>query len=67
VTEQVCLKGSEALGGKGRVTILRVGQLCGDTVSGRWNEKEGWPLMIRTTEEVGCLPILEEVGQTILC
>lgn len=44
------------------MTILRVGQLCGDTVSGRWNEKEGWPLMIRTAEEIGCLPILEEVS-----
>jgi len=43
------------------VGILRVGQLCGDKQSGRWNEKEGWPLMIRTAEEVGCLPLLDEV------
>lgn len=68
VTEQVCLKGDEALKRAGLdrgVTILRVGQLCGDTESGRWNEKEGWPLLIRTAEVVGCLPELDEVSHII--
>lgn len=70
VTEQVCVRAIEALSGVeakgqgGRVTILRVGQLCGDTIHGRWNEKEGWPLLIRTAEEVGCLPELDEVSHS---
>jgi len=41
---------------------MRIGQLCGDTKYGRWNEKEGWPLMIKTAGVVGCLPLLKEVS-----
>lgn len=46
-----------------RIKILRVGQLCGDATRGRghWNEKEGWPLLIKTAELTGCLPVLSEV------
>lgn len=65
VTERVCLAAEKHLGhtgDSGRVKILRVGQLCGDTKTGRWNEKEGWPLMIRTASVVGCLPLLQEVS-----
>lgn len=47
---------------QGRVGILRVGQLCGDTQTGWWNEKEGWPLLIRTGDRTGCLPELDEVS-----
>lgn len=60
VTERVCAKASETLGG--RVHVLRIGQLCGDTSAGYWNEKEGWPLLIRTAETTGVLPELDEVG-----
>lgn len=45
---------------QGRVGVLRIGQLCGDTQAGVWNESEGWPLLLRTMDEVGCLPDLEE-------
>ncbi|KAK0543602.1 hypothetical protein OC846_006358 [Tilletia horrida] len=38
------------------VVIARVGQLCGDTQHGIWNETEAFPLLIRTAVEVGCLP-----------
>lgn len=38
------------------VTIARVGQLCGDTMHGIWNETEAWPLLVRTANEVGSLP-----------
>jgi len=44
------------------VHVLRIGQLCGDTSKGYWNEKEGWPLLIRTAETTGVLPELDEVG-----
>jgi len=56
VAEQVCAKFP------GDVTILRIGQLCGDTIHGIWNEAEGWPLMIRSfANDVNCLPALNEV------
>lgn len=56
VAEEVCAKFP------GDVTILRIGQLCGDTIHGIWNEAEGWPLMIRSfANGVGCLPALNEV------
>jgi thioester reductase-like protein len=45
---------------KGRVGVLRVGQLCGDTQHGLWNENEGWPLMLRTVDDVGALPKLDQ-------
>jgi thioester reductase-like protein len=45
----------------GRMRILRIGQLCGDTVTGYWNEKEGWPLLIRTAQTTGALPDLADV------
>ncbi|KAK4686150.1 hypothetical protein P7C73_g3978, partial [Tremellales sp. Uapishka_1] len=60
VTERICALASERKALQERVHILRVGQLCGDTRTGRWNEKEGWPLLIRTSKVVGCLPVLTE-------
>ncbi|WVQ94361.1 hypothetical protein IAU59_001440 [Kwoniella sp. CBS 9459] len=60
VTENVCEAASISDVLKGRVHIQRVGQLCGDTKSGHWNEKEGWPLMFRTADTTGTLPQLVE-------
>jgi len=45
----------------GRVHVMRIGQLCGDTTIGYWNEKEGWPLLIRTVQTTGTLPDLTDV------
>jgi thioester reductase-like protein len=47
----------------GRVAVLRVGQLCGDTRAGVWNEAEGWPLMLRTVDSIRQLPAL---GHTVV-
>ncbi|KAL7419511.1 hypothetical protein Q5752_005422 [Cryptotrichosporon argae] len=62
VAEAVCARAAAATaaGGRGRVHVLRVGQLCGDTQTGHWNEKEGWPLLVRTAQTTGCLPELHE-------
>nr|XP_019010654.1 uncharacterized protein I206_03956 [Kwoniella pini CBS 10737]OCF49435.1 hypothetical protein I206_03956 [Kwoniella pini CBS 10737] len=60
VTERICGLASESGVLKDRVHIVRVGQLCGDTQHGYWNEKEGWPLLIRTAEITGSLPLLQE-------
>ncbi|CAI6015403.1 unnamed protein product [Clonostachys chloroleuca] len=55
--------------------VLRVGQIAGDTVVGRWNQDEGIPLMICSAMTMGALPALDEtpswtpvdiVAQTIL-
>jgi thioester reductase-like protein len=50
---------------KDRVQVLRIGQLCGDTEEGMWNESEGWPLLIKTAQTTGTLPVLQEVSNTV--
>lgn len=52
---------------RGRAIVVRIGQLCADTVGGVWNETEAWPLMFASVNVVGCLPELEEVGYTCVC
>lgn len=41
-----------------RATVLRIGQVVGDTDRGRWNEKEQTPLIVRSALTMGCLPEL---------
>lgn len=43
-----------------RGTVLRIGQLVGDSTHGVWNETEAWPLMFRSAVSTGALPALEE-------
>jgi len=62
VVEKICDIASQLRDMVGRVRVLRIGQLCGDTVTGYWNEKEGWPLLIRTAQTTGTLPDLSEVS-----
>jgi len=40
--------------------VVRLGQLSGDTKEGVWNPEEGWPLILKTLGQVGCLPELKE-------
>ncbi|KAH7324196.1 hypothetical protein B0I35DRAFT_349133 [Stachybotrys elegans] len=40
--------------------VLRLGQLTGDTKTGKWNIKEGIPMMIQTALDLGVLPALDE-------
>lgn len=40
------------------VAVARIGQLCGDTEDGIWNESEAWPLLIASAQYTGCLPDL---------
>jgi len=37
-------------------TIIRVGQLCGDSVHGVWNENEAVPAVIKAAQIMGSLP-----------
>ncbi|RPB05577.1 hypothetical protein L873DRAFT_1882435 [Choiromyces venosus 120613-1] len=57
VAEKICE--NAALAGQ-TVAIIRIGQLSGDTVDGAWNHSEGWPMMIGSLSEVGCLPDFEQ-------
>ena len=61
VAEQVCLNAHRA---GTNVYIMRLGQLCGSSVTGQWNETEGWPLLIRTAQTTGSLPLLKDVTQS---
>ncbi|KAE8243855.1 hypothetical protein A4X13_0g6920 [Tilletia indica] len=54
VAEQICARSCNS--NIGDLVIARVGQLCGDTEHGIWNETEAYPLLVRTATEVGCLP-----------
>ena len=45
-----------------RTTVVRVGQLCGDSVSGGWNEKEWVPALLRGSQVLGAFPQRKEVG-----
>ena len=62
VVEKICDIASQLHDMVDRVRVLRIGQLCGDTVTGYWNEKEGWPLLIRTAQTTGALPDLSDVS-----
>lgn len=42
-------------------SVLRIGQIVGDTKKGLWNTTEAIPLMLQTAKTLGVLPALEEV------
>ncbi|KUJ21541.1 acetyl-CoA synthetase-like protein [Mollisia scopiformis] len=56
VAEAICSAASNEEMMAGRIKILRIGQLTGDTVNGVWNMSEAWPMMLSTVDAVNCLP-----------
>jgi thioester reductase-like protein len=58
VAEHIC--NTASLRSEASIRIARIGQLTGDTQHGIWNMNEGWPLMLSTVHELGCLPDLDE-------
>ena len=40
------------------ITIIRVGQLCGNSRTGAWNATEAYPIMLSSGRISGCLPAL---------
>ncbi|KAL3421850.1 putative male sterility protein [Phlyctema vagabunda] len=62
VAEAICARVSMTRKLRGRISVLRIGQLTGDTRTGVWNMKEAWPLMLSTStpDVLDCLPALEE-------
>ncbi|QDS75794.1 putative secondary metabolism biosynthetic enzyme [Venturia effusa] len=59
VAERICSSASLIPSMAGRISVLRIGQLTGDTKTGVWNTSEAWPLMLSTVEPLGCLPRLK--------
>ena len=59
VAESICEQAYLHTRLKDRITILRIGQLCGDTESGIWNVTETWPLMLSSVKVTESLPQLE--------
>lgn len=59
VAEAICSHAHLATEMHGRIAILRIGQLCGDTQSGIWNMSEAWPLMLSSLAVTKSLPRLE--------
>lgn len=45
-----------------RPVIVRIGQLCGNSETGRWNAWEWFPNIVRSARATGCLPELQDVS-----
>ena len=60
VAEAICEQAHTHSRLNGRLSVIRIGQLCGDTQSGVWNITEAWPLMLSTVKVTGSLPALED-------
>ncbi|KAI9884090.1 MAG: putative NRPS-like protein biosynthetic cluster [Watsoniomyces obsoletus] len=61
VGEAICVRADEETALRGRINVLRIGQLCGDTQDGIWNVTEAWPLMLSSLSVTGALPDLDEI------
>ena len=58
VAESICEQAHLHTRLKDHISVLRIGQLCGDTESGIWNVTEAWPLMLSSVQVTGSLPQL---------
>lgn len=58
VAEALCAEIAKIM--PGTISILRIGQLTGDTKNGVWNISEAWPLLLSTVDAINCLPELVE-------
>jgi len=60
VAERMCEQAHLNTRLRDRISVLRIGQLCGDTESGIWNVTEAWPLMLSSVKVTKSLPDLKE-------
>ncbi|KAK5113162.1 hypothetical protein LTR85_010980 [Meristemomyces frigidus] len=58
VVEMLCQTLTRHLGM--HVAVFRIGQLCGHSVSGAWNETEMFPLMITSGAQMKAMPVLDQ-------
>lgn len=60
VAEAICARAAQCPRLAGRIDVIRIGQLCGDTENGVWNMKEAWPMMWRASLGLKKIPDLGE-------
>ena len=60
VAESICEQAYLNTRMKDNITVIRIGQLCGDTESGIWNITEAWPLMLSSVKVTLSLPDLKD-------
>ena len=58
VAEQICNNAHQNTHLHNSISVVRIGQLCGDTRHGIWNETEAFPLMISSSKATGSFPQL---------
>ena len=58
VAESICDEAHRRTHLHNRISILRIGQLCGDRDHGVWSVTEAWPLMISSSKVTGLFPRL---------
>ncbi|KAL7278804.1 hypothetical protein ACG7TL_007815 [Trametes sanguinea] len=58
VTEQIFHRAAQDTGAK--ATVVRVGQLCGDTRVGGWSTTEWVPAIVRVSKLLGCIPAADD-------
>ncbi|CUS10069.1 unnamed protein product [Tuber aestivum] len=56
VAEKICENAAHA---GLTVALIRLGELSGHSMSGTWSRGVGWPMVIESLSEVGCLPDFE--------
>ena len=60
VAEAICNEAHKKTKLHGKISVVRIGQLCGDTENGVWNASEAWPTMLSSVAVSGCLPDLRD-------
>ncbi|KAG7086748.1 putative NRPS-like protein biosynthetic cluster [Marasmius oreades] len=59
VCEKVLEGANEMYGSVVRTSSVRIGQMTGPEGSGAWNETEHFPMMCRSSQVVGALPVID--------
>ncbi|KAF1983330.1 acetyl-CoA synthetase-like protein [Aulographum hederae CBS 113979] len=59
VCEKMIERAAAAHGNEMQAKYIRVGQMSGALRSGYWNEKEHFPALVRSSFEVGALPVIK--------
>ncbi|KAJ6483120.1 putative aminoadipate reductase [Mycena sanguinolenta] len=60
VAEQVCLNLILARSGL-PASSLRIGQICGSVLTGAWATSDWFPILVKTSLTLGCLPLADGV------
>lgn len=66
VCEKIVEQAARVYAGQLEAASIRCGQMTGAKVSGAWNEKEQIPMLLKTGQSMGSLPILPGVSNSLL-